>query len=175
MSINRNKTEDKKNTEQVIFGNAAPSKGIGQKNWLDHSGACEKIDEMLIEGANMNQLLTSGRRPNSVRSHIQHLQSTHGLPISSVSGVYKFDFSHPTNSAKEAPIRTVPRKKQYLEPTVGDFKAAAQLLSEQTNKKEISFDVIFDYLEQDFCKKGQQLNLSWRRHIEDEINKNRGS
>lgn len=109
MSSNRNKVEDKKSTEQVIFQNAPCSRGL--KNWLDHSGACEKIDEMLIEGANMNQLLTSGRQPNSVRSHIQHLQSTHGLPISNVSGVYKFDFSHPTNSVKEPPIRTVPRKK----------------------------------------------------------------
>ena len=172
MSFNRNKVEDKKSTEQVIFQNAPHSRGL--KNWLDHSKACEKIDEMLIEGASMSQLLTSGRRLNSVESHIQHLKSEHGLPISNVGGVYKFDFSHSTNSAKEAPIRTVPRKKKYFEPTVEDFKAAAQLLSEQTNKKEISFDVIFDHLEQDFSKNGQQLKFSWRRRLEEEINNNGG-
>ena len=175
MSFNRNKVEDIKNTEQVISGNISISKNFGKKNWLDHSRACEKIDEMLIRGAAFAKLLTSGRKESAVKAHLQHLKSDHGLAISNIDGVYKFNLLPQDSLDKEVSIKLPTIKKKYLEPTIEDFKAAAQLLFEKNNKKEISFDEIFDYLEQDFSKKGQQLKLSWRTRIEDEINKNRGS
>lgn len=114
MSIDRNKVEDRKNTEQVIFHGASISKGL--KNWLDHDGAGRKIDEMLIKGASTEQLLTSGRKLSSVRSHLGHLKSEHGLPISNNGGIYKFDFPNPNIIS----IKPVSAKDPEHEPTLAE-------------------------------------------------------
>lgn len=120
MSFNRNKFEDKRKTEQVLFYDAPRSKGL--KNWLDHSQACAKIDEMLISGANFNQLLTSGRRPSAVKAHIYHLKSEHGLPVSDIGGVYKFDISNTSDITNKTIVEQIPN------------------VSEEKNKNSIKFE-----------------------------------
>jgi hypothetical protein len=67
-----------------------PTSSMTGKNWLDHAGAAAKIDKMLLRGATMDELLTSGRSLSSVRSHLNHLKSDHGLSISNNNGVYRF-------------------------------------------------------------------------------------
>jgi hypothetical protein len=78
MSFNRNKDEDRYNTRQMV--NKDPE-NFSQKNWLGHSGAAAKIDTMLLKGGRFEELCTSGRKPNAVRSHLNHLKTDHGLSI----------------------------------------------------------------------------------------------
>jgi hypothetical protein len=88
MSINRNKDEDRYNTSQML--NKDPEDFSG-KNWLGHSGAAAKIDVMLLQGGSFEDLLTSGRKPNAVRSHLNHLKADHGLVIGkNDEGIYIF-------------------------------------------------------------------------------------
>lgn len=136
MSFNRNKVEDNKNTEQVIFGNSSLSKGVGKKNWLDHSGACEKIDEMLIRGANFNQLLTSGRKESAVRSHLNHLKSDHGLPISNSGGIYKFDFPIQSNLSRNSFTKPSSGKDQTHEPTLIEIGKILEKLSRKGDSND---------------------------------------
>lgn len=89
MSINRNKGEDRFNTGKMC--NESPRDlSSTYKNWLDHSGACAKIDSMLLQGASFTELLTSGRKPSAVRSHLYHLKAEHGLTTTNDGGVYYF-------------------------------------------------------------------------------------
>jgi len=78
MSFNRNKDEDRYNTRQMV--NKDPE-NFSKKNWLGHSGAAAKIDTMLLKGGSFEELCTSGRKPNAVRSHLNHLKTDHGLSI----------------------------------------------------------------------------------------------
>jgi hypothetical protein len=88
MSFNRNKDEDRYNTRQMV--NKDPENFL-KKNWLGHSGAAAKIDTMLLQGGNFEQLCTSGRKPNAVRSHLNHLKADHGLEIGKTDeGIYIF-------------------------------------------------------------------------------------
>ena len=93
MSFNRNKAQDRFNTRQILKN---PSEAFGEKNWLDHSGAAAKIDQMILEGATFERILTSGRKPNAARSHLNHLKAEHGLPIDIINGVYRFAFASET-------------------------------------------------------------------------------
>jgi hypothetical protein len=76
---------------------------VSGKNWLDHSEACARVDQMLLTGADMAKLLTSGRKASAVRSHLGHLQRDHGLAIANKGGVYRFDY--PDGVASDAPAR----------------------------------------------------------------------
>jgi len=87
MSFNRNKARDRRMTEEMLRN---PSKAVGDKNWLDHTKACAKIDKMLLKSANLDQLLMSGRKLNAVRAHLNHLRVEHGLTIDSAGGTYRF-------------------------------------------------------------------------------------
>jgi hypothetical protein len=75
-----------------------PDVDVSGKNWLGHSEACARVDQMLLTGADMSRLLTSGRKLSAVRSHLGHLRTEHGLAISRIGGVYRFDYPEASES-----------------------------------------------------------------------------
>ena len=97
MSTRRNKAEDRANT-RLMMNN--PVKYLTGKNWLDHADACARVDQMLLEGASIEKLMTSGRKKSAVTSHLNHLKTEHGLPIANIGGVYRFDLETPPTSSR---------------------------------------------------------------------------
>jgi len=89
MSANRDRKRDEFETRAKL---KSPGIYVSGKNWLDHSEACARVDQMLLAGADMAKLLTSGRKLSAVRSHLGHLQSEHGLAVSNIGGVYRFAY-----------------------------------------------------------------------------------
>lgn len=87
MSFKRNKDQDRLNTQKML--KECP-RLFSAKNWLDHSGACAKVDETLLEGASFAKLISSGRQPSAVRSHLYHLKTEHGLTIDHIGDLYSF-------------------------------------------------------------------------------------
>lgn len=87
MSLQRNKKQDQLNTRDK---QQSPDTYVIGKNWLDHSKACAIVDQMLLTGANMNSLVTSGRKKKSVENHINHLRTEHGLTVDKHDGIYRF-------------------------------------------------------------------------------------
>lgn len=97
MSANRDKERDKALTRALILNPArAPYKG--GKNWLGHGGRGGKyafIDDLLLDGATMEQLRDAGNEESTIRSHFQSLKRDHDLVVSRDSdGRWKFDRQH---------------------------------------------------------------------------------
>lgn len=113
MSANRDKNRDRLETRAKM---KEPGVYLSGKNWLDHSEACARVDQMLLAGADMSRLLTSGRKLSAVRSHLGHLESEHGLAISRRDGVYRFDYPE----ASESPVawQSLEAMTELLPPTV---------------------------------------------------------
>jgi hypothetical protein len=121
MSANRDRKRDGFETRAKL---KSPGIYVSGKNWLDHSEACARVDQMLLAGADMAKLLTSGRKLSAVRSHLSHLQSEHGLTVSDTGGVYRFAYPDSRTSkagaerpAAAAPVRPLAvAEARYAEP-----------------------------------------------------------
>ncbi|KAF0237351.1 MAG: hypothetical protein FD181_1917 [Prolixibacteraceae bacterium] len=87
MTFNRDKNQDRRRTQDLM--NVFLNSNV-PKNWLGHSGACSKIDALLLHGASFKELLSSGRKPSAIRAHLYHLKTEHGLNILNVNDVYSF-------------------------------------------------------------------------------------
>jgi hypothetical protein len=103
MSTNRDKVHDERQTRAKMCD---PGVYLSGKNWLDHSEACARVDQMLLGGASLEQLESSGRKRSAVMSHLGHLKSEHGLAIGREGGIYRFAYgegaSSPGPSSPEA-------------------------------------------------------------------------
>lgn len=91
MTIHRNKEQDRHETlrlwRQLHSDNSTP---ISPTSWLGHTGKCAKIDWMLIYGASIEKLETSGRSVSSIHDHIRHLNKEHGLKISNENRIFQY-------------------------------------------------------------------------------------
>jgi hypothetical protein len=107
MSANRDRERDEFETRAKL---KSPGIYVSGKNWLDHSEACARVDQMLLTGADMAKLLTSGRKLSAVRSHLGHLQSEHGLAVSNTAGIYRFAYpkSGTSKAGAERPAAGAP-------------------------------------------------------------------
>jgi len=93
MTVNRDKKTDIKKTNFLILKNNKPK--FNGESWLGHTKDCGIIDYELLVGATRDELVKrSGRAPEGVDGHIQHLRFEHGLNISKIDNSYKFDFYH---------------------------------------------------------------------------------
>ena len=93
MTFNRDKKADLHATNQLILKNIKPV-STGQ-SWLGHVKECCIIDYELLTGATDEELSQrSGRAPSGVDAHIYHLKAVHGLCLSKVNGVNKFEYYH---------------------------------------------------------------------------------
>lgn len=110
MSMNRDKKRDEFETRAKML---RPGIYVSGKNWLDHSGAGARVDQMLLAGADMAKLLTSGRKPTAVRSHLVHLRTDHGLAISNTAGTYRFAYPEAGAStpAREQVVPVIPAQR----------------------------------------------------------------
>ena len=164
MSFNRNKAHDRFNTRQML--KSPHSEDFGEKNWLDHGGAAGKIDQMLIDGASFEKILSSGRKPNAARSHLNHLKSEHGLPIEKIDGVYRFNFPSETDLNNETydipdegPSNRL-KEGAYL-PSRDDFDNVRRRILRRGGK-QISIADILDIMEVDLVEAGLSLSEEWR-------------
>jgi len=82
MTINRNKQADVQKTKEMIGKN---SEG---KSWLGHGGGAGKIDWMLANGCTYAEM---EKARGGVDNHLYHLKTEHGLNITKINGVYRFD------------------------------------------------------------------------------------
>jgi hypothetical protein len=162
MSINRNKDEDRYNTRQMV--NKDPE-NFSKKNWLGHSGAAAKIDVMLLQGGGFEELLTSGRKPNAVRSHLTHLKDAHGLSYEkNDDGIYIFSV------CRDAEIGTRSKEKtgqnEYL-PTKEDCEAVIRQLSDEDVQARTG--QVLDRIEKNVTSKGMTLKPNWRMITEENM------
>lgn len=142
MSFNRNKNEDRMKTRKML--NKQSIKLFTPKSWLDHSGAAGKIDQMLLYGATFDELLSSGRKPNSVYSHLHHLKAEHGLPFNNVDGLYSFsgmpkssnDILVFRKSNYQRPPNSVPKTRPAYNPDSSPGKQCAVLPVSKTYQEQ---------------------------------------
>jgi len=93
MTVNRDKKSDIKQTNLLILKNKKPR--FNGESWLGHTKDCGIIDYELLNGATRDELVKrSGRSPEGVDGHIQHLKYEHGLKISKINNMFKLDFYH---------------------------------------------------------------------------------
>jgi hypothetical protein len=162
MSFNRNKDEDRYNTRQMV--NKDPE-NFSEKNWLGHSGAAAKIDVMLLKGENFDKLLTSGRKPNAVRSHLNHLKTDHGLGIEkNDDGIYIFSVGREAETGNRSKEET--GQNEYL-PTKEDCEAAIRQLSDENEQARTG--QVLDRIEKNVTSKGMALKPNWRMITEENM------
>ena len=93
MTVNRDKKLDVAQTNQIVLEKIKPK--FNGESWLGHTKDCGIIDHELLNGATREELVKrSGRSPIGVDGHIQHLKSEHGLAISKILDVFRFDYFH---------------------------------------------------------------------------------
>ncbi|QEL17382.1 HNH endonuclease [Limnoglobus roseus] len=97
MPVRRDKEKDKRETRRLILdpNRLAYAGGV---NWLGHGARGGKdavIDELLLDGATMEQLLEERGTEASVRSHFNSLRTLHDLPVvRGADGKHRFDRQH---------------------------------------------------------------------------------
>ena len=162
MSINRNKDEDRYNTRQMV--NKDPE-NFSEKNWLGHSGAAAKIDVMLLQGGRFEELLTSGRKPNAVRSHLTHLKDAHGLTIDkNDDGIRTFSVCGDAETGNRSKEKA--GQNEYL-PTKEDCEAAIRQLSDENEQARTG--QVLDRIEKNVTSRGIALKSNWRMITEENM------
>jgi hypothetical protein len=164
MSFNRNKDEDRYNTRQMV--NKEPD-NFSKNNWLGHSNskAAGKIDFMLLKGENFDKLLTSGRKPNAVRSHLNHLKTDHGLEIEkNADGIYIFSVCSEAETGNRSKENA--GQNEYL-PTKEGCEAAIRQLSDENVQARTG--QVLDRIEKNVTSRGKALKSNWRMITEENM------
>ena len=83
---------------------------LKNRNWLRHGigTTADKIDEMLLDGATIEQMAKKAKTTKATVSvHLSHLRKEHKLAIVRKDGVLRYDVK-PTKETKKVPRK--PRK-----------------------------------------------------------------
>lgn len=97
MSGTRDKELDKRRTLELIRNPNRPKDTDGE-NWLGHGalgGQYAKLDNLLLDGATMEEMQHAGNAKSTIRAHIQSLKRDHDLlVIKDAHGRWMFDRKH---------------------------------------------------------------------------------
>ena len=87
----------------TAYAEKAHSLSLKNRNWLRHGigTTADKIDEMLLDGATIEQMAKRAKTTKATVSvHLSHLRKEHKLAVINLDGVFRFDIEEMYGGAK---------------------------------------------------------------------------
>jgi len=88
----------------TAYAERAHELSLKNRNWLRHGigTAADKIDEMLLDGATIDQMAKGAKTTKATVSvHLTHLRKVHKLAVVKKDGVFRYDMDR-MNGKKKA-------------------------------------------------------------------------
>lgn len=163
MTKSLNKELDRRQTAERIH-DRTKHQAVDGKNWLRHTKKAAGLDEALLDGASVAQLLNiRGEYVN----HIRHLESEHGLPVTKGPlRIFDRTLLNISDINNQPKLQLGIQSPGYI-PNREDFETAYRMVTRLD--QPVPLDAVLDQIEINANITGLELRANWRSITEGNI------